>query len=335
MLQLIDTWLRANQRSESPLFIGAESYGGFRLATLLGHADQLKIAGLILISPSLDASASAPASGNDQPFIFSLPTMAVAAWEHHRASEAGRPIEGVYAEAARFAQSQYAVALQQGQALSSDERDRIAARMSAMTGIPAQSILQANLRLGTQEFLEALLKDQGLLVGRLDTRITAPEPAGPAPARPAAANDPALGLGASNVRKSAAIKQYMQHELNVQTTRDYISLTLEVNARWNWRDEVRTEKWSEPGFYVNPTINIAKVMLAQPGARLLLVGGYYDLAVPLLAPRYAVEHAGVPLDQVTMLAVPTGHSVFDAGAGSDRARQALREFLRNDAQSAH
>ena len=104
-LQLIRKWLVDNGRAESPLFIAGESYGGFRLATLLEHTDDLPLAGLIFISPMLDASGSSGAPGNDLPYIFELPSMAVAAWEHHKIDRAGRTIEQVYAEAEHFAQS--------------------------------------------------------------------------------------------------------------------------------------------------------------------------------------------------------------------------------------
>ncbi|HVW71366.1 MAG TPA: alpha/beta hydrolase fold domain-containing protein, partial [Steroidobacteraceae bacterium] len=77
-LQLIHKWLESNGCKDSPVFIAGESYGGFRLATMMEHAEDLPIAGLILISPMLDASASVSAPGNDLPYIFDLPSMAVA-----------------------------------------------------------------------------------------------------------------------------------------------------------------------------------------------------------------------------------------------------------------
>src|SRR6185437_15083925 len=111
VLQLIHKWLADNGRGGSPVFIAGESYGGFRLATLLKQADDLPIAGVIFISPLLDASGTDSAPGND------LPYMAVAAWEHHKVDRAGRTIEQAYTEAAHFAQTDYAVALQQGSLL--------------------------------------------------------------------------------------------------------------------------------------------------------------------------------------------------------------------------
>ena len=313
-LQLIRKWLVDNGRGESPLFIAGESYGGFRLATMLEHTDDLPLAGLIFISPMLDASGSSSSPGNDLPYIFELPSMAVAAWEHNRIDRAGRTIEQIYAEAEHFAVSDYALALEQGDLLPKTERDRIAGRMATLIGLPVDTIVAADLRIDSQDFLEKLLASDQRLVGRLDTRIAVPKP-DPAsvPDRPAGANDPALGLGASNVIKSAPIKAYMEHELGVHTARDYLSLTLDVNFRWNWRGA-----GDGPRFYVNPTPNIAAAMVRQPRMKVLLVGGYYDLAVPLLAPRYALTHAGIPMDRVDMRALVAPHSAFqdDLAKGS-------------------
>lgn len=323
-LQLIRKWLIDNERGGSPVFIAGESYGGFRLATMLKDAGDLPIAGLILISPMLDASGSADTTGNDQPYIFALPSMAVAAWEHNKIDRAGRTIEQVYAHAERFAQSDYAVALQQGSLLAAAERDRIAARMVALIGLPARTIAAANLRIDTQSFLEKLLAADGLIVGRLDTRVTAPKPdPAKAPQRPPGANDPALGLGASNIIKSEPIKAYMEGELGVHTARDYLSLTLDVNFRWNWQGA-----GGSPRFYVNSTPNIAAAMTRQPQMRVLLVGGYYDMAVPLLGPRYALTHAGVPMERVTMHAFVAPHSAFQGEANLATGADVVRDFVR-------
>jgi carboxypeptidase C (cathepsin A) len=327
VLRLIRQWLVDNGRNDSPLLIAGESYGGFRLATLLKQADDLPIAGVIFISPMLDASGTSSAPGNDLPYIFDLPSMAVAAWEHHKIDRAGRTIEQVYAEAEHFAQSDYAVALQQGSLLPAPERERLAGRMAGFIGLPAEMIAADNLRVDSQEFLEKLLGAEGRIVGRLDTRVSAPK-VDPAklPDRPAAANDPALGLGSTNVIKSEPIKAYMERELGVHAARDYLSLTLDVNFHWNWRGETA----QPPQFYVNPTPDIASAMIQQPRMRLLLVGGYYDMAVPVLAPRYALTHAGVPLDRVSMQALVAAHSALEGDAGT----AVVHDFVRSATAAA-
>jgi len=330
VLRLIRKWLVDNGRNDSPVFIAGESYGGFRLATLLKQAGDLPIAGVLLISPLLDASGTDSAPGNDLPYIFNLPSMAIAAWEHNKIDRAGRTLEQVYTEAEHFAQTDYAVALQQGSLLPTSDRDRLATRIAALIGLSAQTVAADNLRVGSQEFLEKLLGAEGRIVGRLDTRVSAPKPDPAAlPNRPAAANDPALGLGPSNVIKSEPIKAYMERELGVHTQRDYISLTLDVNFRFKWHSETR-----EPQFYINSAPNIASAMIKQPRMRLLLVDGYYDMAVPMLAPRYALTHAGVPLDRASLQALVAPHAAFEGEANLAAGTVVVHDFLRSATAAA-
>lgn len=324
VLDLIRAWLRENDRLQSPVYIAGESYGGFRLATMLKSAENLDIAGLIFISPLLDASASAGAPGNDLPYVFSLPAMSVAAWEHKRIDRGGRTVEQQFDQAAKFAQTDYLVALQQGSQLSANDRDRIAARMSQLIGLPASDIAATDLRISDDAFVDELLKNQNLVLGRLDTRVAAPPQPRVPKDRPAAANDPSLGLGMTNVIKNDVAKSYFQSELHVPANRDYVSLTLDVNFKWNWQ---QPEKGWQHSFYTNATPNIADYMKKHPDTRLMMVGGYFDLAVPMLSVRYAINHSQIPLHRVTFAAFASGHSTFSGDAALMRMDQVMRSFL--------
>ncbi|MGH9767797.1 MAG: S10 family serine carboxypeptidase-like protein [Blastocatellia bacterium] len=256
---LVRNWLRDNGRSDSPLYFIGESYGGYRLAEMAKDIGDLNIAGLIFISPLTDRSGTGGA-GNDQGFIFDLPSMAATTFAHGKIKTEGRSVEQVFEEARAFAQGEYAVGLQQGAELSTAERDRLAERMSKMIGLPAATIAAANLRVNNQDFLELLVP--GKIVGRIDTRVTAPRPDGPLIAgRSKAADDPALRLGASNVRKSVWIRDYLSNEAGAPTDIDYVSLTLEVNFAWDWRSE---SPKIEDNRYFNPTPNVAKLMKQLP-----------------------------------------------------------------------
>jgi carboxypeptidase C (cathepsin A) len=324
VLDLVRGWLREHGRAGSPLFIAGESYGAFRLANMVKKSNDLNIAGLIVISPMLDASASDETPGNDQPYIFSLPAMAVAAWQHNHVDRAGLTVQQQFEEAARFAQTEYTVALQQGSLLPASDRNRMANRMAALIGLPARLIADSNLRVSNDLFVTELLKDKNLVLGRLDTRVAAPPPPKVPADRPAAASDPALGLGSTNVIKSSVGKTYFVSELGVHTTRDYVSLTLDVNFKWNWQQ--KQEPW-HPKFYTNAAPYFAAYMQKHPQTRLLVVGGYYDLAVPILSARNAISHSGIPLDRVTMAIFESGHSTFSGDASLARMDNLMHSFL--------
>jgi carboxypeptidase C (cathepsin A) len=316
VLGFIRDWLKRNNRTGSPIYLAGESYGGTRLAAMLGDAQDLDLAGLIFISPALGNTGE----DSDLGYVFALPSMAVAAVQNGKADADGRSVESVFDDARAFATGDYALALLKGSRISDAERDRVAARMSKLIGLPAGLIAERHLRVDAELFRSTLRKADGLVVGRLDTRVTAPI-AKSVPNRPSAANDPALGLGASNVIVSEAIGNYLRTELKVPTDRPYISLTLDVNFKWTWPP-------APGGAAPSWTSNITEIMAAKPDLRLLLVGGYYDLAVPVLAPQYALEHAWLPMNRVKMVALETGHSAFEGDAGRAKMKMLLDGFIR-------
>lgn len=316
--KLMRDWLARHHRTASPLFLIGESYGGYRAGVMARHLADLPVAGAVLVSPALDF---APPS--DQDAVAQLPTLAVAAWHHGKVAQDGRRVDRVWEDARRFAQTDYLVALQQGTLLPPDARTAIATRMAALLGMPASAILAANLRPDSQTFLETLVP--GSVVGRLDTRVSSPVQAkAVAPDRPAAANDPSLGLGRSNVIVSAPIGAYLREELNVPTTRDYVSLTLDVNFTWHWQSGADDDG---PGASRSVVGDFARLLREKPEARLLVLGGYYDLAVPLLAPRYALTHDAISPAQVQMVALAAGHSVFEGADNGERVSRLVHRFV--------
>jgi carboxypeptidase C (cathepsin A) len=302
----IRRWLTDNGRTSSPVYILGESYGGYRIAVMAPHLADLDVAGLVMISPALDMTDQPGTSGiPDEHFVFNFPTMAVAAWTQHRVKSDTKTAEEVFAEAAGFAQKELLVALQLGSNLAPSERDRLASQMSRMIGLPAQDIAQANLRIDPQEFLETLVP--GRVVGRLDTRVTGPAQREAVVAgRTKQADDPALGIGASNIHADPAVGDYLR-SIGVKTTAPYISLNLEMNFNLDWAYGSRK---FEDVIRLNPTPNIATLLEKRPHLQVLLIGGYYDMTIPILQPRYAITHAGIPLRRVRMVAFEGPHAVY-------------------------
>ena len=141
---------------------------------------------------------------------FSLPTMAIAAWHHQKVDRRGRTAEQYLRRGdARSPRATISPPCTRARRCPSAERERIAQRMSEFIGLPAADILAADLRVDDDLFVDGLLRDRNQLVGRLDSRVTAPVRPPARADRPAAANDPSLGLGATNVIRSAAITRYM------------------------------------------------------------------------------------------------------------------------------
>ena len=86
-------------------------------------------------------------------------------------------------EAREFARGEYASALQQGDALSADEHNKVAAELARLTGLKPQVIEDNHLRIDEGTFRKQLLHDEGLILGAYDARITGrdDDPASPNP----------------------------------------------------------------------------------------------------------------------------------------------------------
>ncbi|MFI9838323.1 hypothetical protein ACIHFD_14885 [Nonomuraea sp. NPDC051941] len=327
MRHFIRDWLARHDRRDCPVYLVGESYGGHRLATLCAEVGDIDVAGLVFVSPLLDATASTPAPGNDLPHVLELPTMAVAAWAHGRASAGAPDAATVFDRAQEFAQSRFLTALHLGSALPQDERAAVAERVAELIGLPVGQVLAADLRVGSEDFLRTLLADRDELVGRLDTRVTGPMPPPPEDDRPLAADDPAFGIGRSNVILSEELADYLRREAGATDEGTYVSLSLELNFAFDWRGE-----HPKADFYRNPTKHVAQLLRERPGIRVLVTGGYFDLATPLAASTHAIRHAGVPASNVHVLPLVAGHSLGD-GESLETAVSAVRALLAPQGQA--
>ncbi|MEV4582031.1 hypothetical protein AB0K16_53250 [Nonomuraea jabiensis] len=144
--------------------------------------------------------------------------------------------------------------------------------------------------------------------------------------RPPAADDPALGIGRSNVIHSDALADYLRAEAEAADDGTYVSLSLELNFAFDWRND-----HPKADFYRNPTANIAALMETRPGTRALLIGGYFDLATPLAASTFAIRHCGAPPSRVETLPLAAGHSLGDDDT-LRTAGAAVRALIRSTSQ---
>jgi carboxypeptidase C (cathepsin A) len=324
VLGLIETWLKSNGRQSSPVYIIAESYGGARLAVICGDIAAQKLSinlkGLVFISPALDFSTSP-----DMSQVLQLPTLAAGAWYHSKVNRRGLTLPEFVLAAQTFAAETYAPALIKGPHIDDADVQSVAKGLAGFTGLSVDNLVKMKLRIDSETFLTELNAAQNLNTGRLDMRVTALKAPPLNTERPAAANDPSLGLGKSNVITSPSITAYLRDELKVPVTSDYIGLSLELNFKWNWSDTDADQK-----FALNLTPDLAKLMHDRHGVKVMVVGGYFDLATPLWEARYAIEHGDIPLDRVQFRAYATGHSVFNPDAGMADRTQDIRNFVRPD-----
>ena len=118
------------------------------------------------------------------PYPLYLPAYTAAAHFHNKLPpDLQSDLPRALAEAREFARGEYASALQQGDALSAGEHEKIAAELARLTGLKPQVIEDNHLRIDEGVFRKQLLHDQGLILGAYDARITGrdDDPASPYP----------------------------------------------------------------------------------------------------------------------------------------------------------
>lgn len=319
--QFIRDWLTANQRWGSPKYIGGESYGTTRSAALARELAQgsarVDVNGIILISTVMDFYTSGFATGNELGYVTYLPTMAATAWYHDRVSPRPESLESFVEEAREFAVEEYLPALFLGSELPAERRARVRERLSYFTGISEDYFERSDLRITAERFYKELLRDEGLVVGRLDGRYTGADldDAGESPEA-----DPSMyGIDGAY---TAAIYDYLARDLEVEMDRPY-NIFGNVFMDWNW--EVPENGFRAFSLNVAPYIGTA--MRQNSDLRVLVASGYYDFATPFFDAELSLQRNGIVPERVTYTYYEAGHMMYVHDDSRSRFLDDVRAFI--------
>src|SRR6202163_4507737 len=305
-------FLSRHNRWNSPKYLFGESYGTTRsaaLANILEHDKSLDLNGIVLLSQILnfDDSADEPQfnPGVDLPYALALPTYTATAWYHHKLANQPAALEPLLHEVENFALTEYAEALSAGSSLSAERKSKIAAKLHAYTGLAADYVERANLRVNGGEFEKTLLGSD-ITTGRLDTRFAGPT------------IDP-MSKEADYDPQSAAISSAYVSAFN-----DYVRSSLKFGERKTYKPILDVEKiWDmlhqPPGSptklpqTVNVEPDLAFAMKQNPNLKVQLNGGYYDLATPYFAAVYELRQLPIQSalqGNIEMHFYTSGHMVY-------------------------
>lgn len=301
--EFIKRYITKFNRWNSPKYLFGESYGTTRnavLTNLLVTRDNIDLNGVIMLSQILDFgnSVGRPSSGNDRPYQLALPTYAATAWYHKQIPDRPDDLEPFLEEVENFAMDEYASALSKGSEISDSELNTIAEQLHRYIGLPVDYLKKANLRVTGGEFEKQLQSEEGITTGRLDSRFSGPsmEP---------------LSQGANYDPQSAAISSAYITVFN-----DYVRNTLNFGRKMQFRPSNYGD-WNfqrggrSMGLNVMP--DLAEAMKHNPNMRILLTGGYYDLATPYFEGEYEMHHLDIPKslqDNISYAYYPSGHMVY-------------------------
>ncbi len=271
----IRRWVSEHERWASPKYILGESYGGIRVAGLSKHLQSrygMSLNGVVLLSSLLDFSTLQPAQGNDLAYQVFLPALTGTA-HFHKKIQGDR--DALVKECTEFAFGEYAAALLKGHALNAQERTTVARKLEKFTGMAAATWLRHDLRIDSTFFRSELLREEGKVIGRFDARVAwgATEKGSERPEY-----DPSYSLAYGAF--STAMLDYLGRDLGYKEDQPYEILTDKVQPwRWNANNEV-----------ANLSDRLSTAMRDNPHLRVLVMGGYTDLATPPEGVAHSVRH---------------------------------------------
>jgi carboxypeptidase C (cathepsin A) len=289
----IREFLSQYQRWNSPKYVFGESYGTMRAAGLSFalQKEDIDLNGVMLLScildwdlmpddPELNPSV-------DLPYVVSLPTYAATAWYHHKLPNQPQDLLAFLSQVEHFASTDYALALMQGNSLADTQRQAIAEKLHAYTGLPMAYLLKTNLRIEYGAFQKESMGEEDLTTGTLDTRFTGPTLD---PLSKVSEYDPqSASIGSAYI---AAFNTYVRQTLHYGQG-VYYKPGIPVYGSWDYRHE-------PPGAHrpmialPNVLPDLAAAMKRNPTLKVMVNGGYFDVSTPYYEGWFETHHLPIP-----------------------------------------
>ena len=313
--EFIKAFLSRYGRWNSPKYLFGESYGTPRSAVVVNLLEThyaIDVNGVIMLSQTLSYDLSVDHAefnpGVNLPYELALPTYAATAWYHHKLPNPnkGRKLEDLLKEVEAFAMGDYALALAQGANLPAGQRDAVAAKLHEYTGLPVDYILKADLRITGGVFEKHLQDDMDTTTGRLDTRFSGPSMD---PLSKEAHYDPqAAAIDSAYV---SAFNDYVRKVLHFGQDKTYKEFS-ELYKTWDYRHKPPGAP-RDVNNATNTIPDLASAMKYNPQLKILLTGGYFDLATPFYEGIYEMHHLPIPArlqDNISYRYYRSGHMIY-------------------------
>ena len=325
--RFITRFVTKYNRWNSPKFIFGESYGTTRsavVADILQNQKSMDLNGVILLSQifnfTTDIDMPAGNPGVDLPYELALPTFAATAWYHKKLPQQPPALEPFLKDVEDFTTGPYAHALAQGTDLTKEEKQQVAEKLHEYIGLPVAYLLKANLRVNGGEFEKTLQEDQDLTTGRLDTRFSGP-------------NLNPLSEGAEYDPQSSAISSayvslfndYVRRDLKYGEGQTYLPEAEIAESSWNF-------KHRHLPIGLNVAADLAEAMKTNPRLRIMVNGGYYDLATPFFAAQYEEKHLPIPeslAKNIEYAWYESGHMVYVRDESLKQLHDRVAAFIKN------
>jgi len=325
--RFIARFISKYNRWNSPKYLFGESYGTTRSAVvsnLLENEKSIDLNGVILLSQifnftsDIDGARTNP--GIDLPFETGLPTYAATAWYHHKLPNQPAELQTLLKEVEAFAMGDYAHALAQGTDLPQSEKQAIAEKLHQYTGLSVEYLMRADLRVSGGGFTKNLQIDNDLTTGRLDTRFSGPT------------LDPLSEESEYDPQSSAISSAY------VSLFNDYVRRDLKYGVGLTYLPEAQFggHEWdlkhNGNPIDTNVSADLATAMKTNPRLKVMVNGGYYDLATPFYAALYEDKHLPIPTSLANNIQYDwyeSGHMVYVKDESLKQLHDNVAAFIRS------
>jgi carboxypeptidase C (cathepsin A) len=308
----LTTFVSRKERWESPKYLIGESYGGTRvmgLSAALQESQWMYLNGVIMVSP---ADYKVIRVGGPVSSAMNLPYFAAAAWFHKKLPSRlqQKDLTEMLQEVEDFTINKLIPAIAKGGFIAQDEKMEVANKMSEYSGLSLESILQNNLDIPTRFFWKDLLRDQGLTIGRLDSRYLGIDrkDAGMGP-------DYSAELTSWLHSFTPAVNHYIRKELKFNT-----------DIRYNMFGPVRP--WNNDND--NTREDLRRAMAENPYLKVLFQSGYYDGATTYFNAKYTmwqVDPSGKMKDRFYFKGYRSGHMMYLRNEDLIKANEDIRTFI--------
>jgi carboxypeptidase C (cathepsin A) len=173
------------------------------------------------------------------------------------------------------------------------------------------------LRIEILRFCKALRRDEGLTIGRLDSRYTGH---GRFDEGDTMESDPSGD--AISGQYSALLNAYLRSDLGYETDLPYEVLSYKVFEAWDYEDFKAA--------HVDVSERLRSTLVRNTHMRVFVANGYYDLATPHFATEYTVNHMGLKPEtrqRIDMAYYEAGHMMYVHLPSLAKLAGDLRGFL--------
>ncbi|MGM0947109.1 MAG: S10 family peptidase [Bacteroidota bacterium] len=309
----VNTFVTRQNRWASPKYLIGESYGTTRVAGLvsqLQNAHWMYFNGVILVSPT-DMGIE---RGGPVKMANYFPYYAATAWYHGQLPSdlQGKDLDEIIPEVEKFAVEEALPAMVKGGSLSATEMEAMATKMARYSGLDKEVFLSNNLMVGTSLFWKELLRDEGMTVGRLDSRYKGFD-------RMEAGErydfDPALTSW--NHAFAPAFNHYVKNVLGFETDLTY-NLFGPVHP-WDRSNETT-------GY------DLGQAMRQNPYLHLMVQSGYYDGGTDFFNAKYSMWHIdpnSKMQDRMSFKGYRSGHMMYLRAEDLATSNEDIRQFIQN------